>query len=172
MGCRSGAQHFEANFSLYLYQANAAAQCLSAYKSGGRRLLSGFFAERLLSVYREKHEGLPLVPVPARRESLKKRGFDQIQLICHEMKKRGGPDFLPLLRRSKKTREQKTLSKEERKKNLTGSIFPALRLPPALPEDVLLVDDVFTTGATANACAEALKNMGVKKVYVLTIALD
>jgi predicted amidophosphoribosyltransferase len=144
-----------------------------SFKGRKRRSLAAFFAGKLLEAYRLNWDGLPLVPVPGRRASLRKRGYDPITLLCREMRRNGSVKILSLLRRKGKTLEQKTLNREERARNLRGSIVPARRLQKhGVPEAVLLLDDVFTTGATADACAAALKSMGVKRVYVCTLALD
>jgi ComF family protein len=164
---------FESNVSLFVYQAPGVTELVVSYKGRKRRSLSAFFAQRLLAEYRQRWDGLPVVPVPCRAASLKKRGFDPVGLLCRELKKRGRVKVMRLLRRRGKTREQKTLTREERLGNLRGAIVPALRkLSAGIPEAVVLLDDVFTTGATASACAETLKGMGVRKVYVLTLALD
>ncbi|MDR3200792.1 MAG: ComF family protein [Spirochaetales bacterium] len=178
MGCRRDADsfHFESNVSVFVYQDPGVTELIVSYKGRKRRSLAAFLATRLLEVYRRNWDGFPVAPVPCRKASLKKRGFDQIALLCREMKKLGGVRILPLLRRGGKTREQKTLNREERAKNLLGSIQPSPRrgryLKNGVPQSVVLLDDVFTTGATANACAVVLKELGVKKVYVLTLALD
>jgi ComF family protein len=164
---------FESNVSLFVYQDPGVTELIVSYKGRKRQGLAVFFAQRLLAEYRRRGDTLPVVPVPCRAASLKKRGFDPIALLCRELKKRGGVKIMRLLCRKGKTREQKTLTREERLQNLRGAILPASRRFPAqTPEAVILLDDVFTTGATACACAETLKSMGVQRVYVLTLALD
>jgi ComF family protein len=158
-----------------MYQEPFVARLIAAYKGQGRRSLAAFFAERLLRAYHVRYEGLPLVPVPCRKASLRKRGFDHIALLCKEMKRRARLEVLPLLLRRGQGREQKTLNREERGKNLRGLIVPAKRALARLkdvPPEVILLDDVFTTGATAGECAETLKSLGIQKVRVLTIAID
>jgi ComF family protein len=167
---------FESNFSLFSYQDPLVMELIISYKGRKRRSLAKFFAEKILEIYRLRWNDLPIVPVPGRRASVKKRGYDQITLLCGKLRGRGGIRILPLLKRERKTREQKTLNREERAKNLRGSIRAAKNyskyVPDGMPEEVLLLDDVFTTGSTARACAGALKSIGVKKVYVCTLAQD
>ena len=168
----SAAFPFKENISVFVYQDPGVAELVVSYKGRKKRSLAAFFAEKLLAEYRTRWDGIPLVPVPCRHDSLKKRGFDPIGLMCREMKKRGGPEILRLLARRGKTLEQKKLNRDGRQKNLRGALAARRRLPAALPRAVVLVDDVFTTGATAAACAQTLKDMGIDEVYVLTIALD
>jgi ComF family protein len=182
MDCRRPGQggangfSFECNVSVFMYQDPGIMELIISYKGRKRRSLAVFLASRLLAEYRLRWNGLPVVPVPCRAASLKKRGFDQIALLCREMKRRGGVRILPLLKRSGKTREQKTLNRKERVRNLAGSVYPARRsrryLKNGVPERLVLLDDIFTTGATTSACARVLKELGVKEVYVLTLALD
>jgi ComF family protein len=180
MDCRRPAEQgdfcFESNVSVFLYQDPRVAELIISYKGRKRRTLAAFLAQRLLEEYRSRWDGLPVVPVPCRAASLKKRGFDQIALLCREMKRLGGVRILPLLKRSGKTREQKTLNREDRAHNLRGAIQPSPRwrrhVKNGAPPEIVLLDDVFTTGATAGACARVLKDIGVNKVYVLTLALD
>jgi ComF family protein len=175
-GNTPGGFHFESNYSLFSYQEPAVMELIISYKGRKRRSLAAFLAQKVLEACRRNRDGLPIVPVPGRKASVKKRGYDQIALICRELRKQGGPEILPLLRRGGKTLEQKTLNREQRAKNLRGAIVPAKNfrkyVKAGMPEEVVLLDDVFTTGATADACAAALKSIGVKKVYVCTLALD
>ena len=83
--------------------------------------------------------------------------------------KLGIPMEAGILRRDKKTLPQKDLGPEERLKNLRKA-FAASPLPAGM-ERVILVDDIYTTGSTAEACARALKAAGAKKVYVLALCI-
>ena len=75
-----------------------------------------------------------------------------------------------LLIKNKKTKDQKQLTLEQRKKNLKDVYrVQKGRCPEGIPETVLLLDDIITTGSTLSACAVALKAAGVKKVYFLTV---
>ncbi|MDR1625304.1 MAG: double zinc ribbon domain-containing protein [Spirochaetia bacterium] len=171
-----GAFQFESNYSLFPYQDPLAMEMVVSYKGRKRRSLAAFFAGKIVGAYRREWQGLPIVPVPCRRASVKKRGYDQVALLCRAIRRRNGARILPLLRLKGKTLEQKTLNREQRAKNLCGAIAAARNFRKyakgGVPEAVLLLDDVFTTGATANACAAALKSMGVKTVYVCTLARD
>ncbi|MGQ0508665.1 MAG: ComF family protein, partial [Myxococcaceae bacterium] len=78
----------------------------------------------------------------------------------------GRPYTLDLLVRTKKTKRQVGLTEEGRAGNLDG----AFSVRGVVPDEVLLVDDVLTTGATARAAAAVLKLAGVRRVEVLTVA--
>ncbi len=111
-----------------------------------------------------------VIPVPLHTSRLRQRGFNQALILAHGISKTFS---LPLsydnLKRVRPTRPQVELSGEERIKNVAGAF--ALRRPDELKDrDVLLIDDVFTTGATMNECATVLKDAGASRVTALTIA--
>jgi ComF family protein len=110
-----------------------------------------------------------IVPVPLHPNRYKERGFNQSGLLAtHLSTIISQPLDTKTLIRHKITKAQMTLRAEERKINVAGAFrcqSDALR-----SKVVLLIDDVCTTGATLNACAEALKNSGVSAVFGLTLA--
>ena len=109
-----------------------------------------------------------IVPVPIHRSRRRKRGFNQAEILAEILgKKLGIPVEPELLKRNRKTVPQKELSPSERLKNLTGAF-----LAESLPDDkkrILLVDDIYTTGSTLEACARVLKNAGAEVVYFVVI---
>lgn len=118
-------------------------------------------------------ESACVVPVPLYRWRLWRRRYNQSALLARRLCR---PDFLPfrpdLLERTRATTAQVGLGYRERQANVRN----AFQVPDALRGDiagmtVLLVDDVITSGATANACAAALKKAGAARVNLLAFAL-
>ncbi len=107
-----------------------------------------------------------VVPVPVSRETLKERGFNQTE----EMLKGAGVPYTPLLEKPFIPEKQSTLSFKKRSENVRGvfRIKDEFRMK-LLGKSVLIFDDVFTTGATANEIAGLLKRHGAKEVYVYTV---
>ncbi|MBX5483003.1 MAG: ComF family protein [Myxococcaceae bacterium] len=105
--------------------------------------------------------------IPLHRRRLEQRRYDQAELLAVELAGRTGRRHLVALERTKATQRQVGLSEAARDANVSGAF--AARAEVA-GEDVLLVDDVFTTGATARAAAGALKAAGAASVHVLTLA--
>jgi competence protein ComFC len=111
-----------------------------------------------------------IVPVPLHPKRLRWRGFNQSVLLARQI---GRIYSIPLdcftLYRSKDTPPQTQLPEEDRRKNMRGAF--ALT-PKASLEDkcFLLVDDVYTSGATVNECSRVLKRGGAREVFVLTLA--
>jgi len=111
-----------------------------------------------------------LVAVPLHRSRLWQRGFNQSALVAREIAKRTGLGHAPrAIRRIKRTPPLKGMSLLQRRKAMAGafSVDPVMDLQGWT---VVLVDDVLTTGSTANACARALTRAGAGRVELLTWA--
>lgn len=112
-----------------------------------------------------------IVPVPLHMDRLRERGYNQAALLARELSERSG---LPLeeesLVRIRETAPQVALKADERRKNVRG----AFRGQGEKLKDrqVLLIDDVSTTGATLEACAEALREKGARSVWALVLARE
>lgn len=115
--------------------------------------------------------GIDLIaPVPLHPRRLLKRGFNQAVLLFRPLaEKYNVPLAFSLLRRLRNTRPQVDLPPQERKSNVAGA-FGVSRPGQAMGRKVLVVDDVFTTGATVRECALALKKAEADEVRVLTFA--
>jgi ComF family protein len=107
------------------------------------------------------------VPVPPRSGKIKKQGWDQIDHLARVLESKSPLKVCRCLERLP-SRSQKELNREERKKNLEGRIR-CIKKPP---ETAIIIDDVFTTGATINACAKALIKGGSKSVYGICLFYD
>ncbi|MFQ5789289.1 MAG: ComF family protein [Acidobacteriota bacterium] len=119
---------------------------------------------------RELKVGAAVVPVPLHRRRRRQRGYNQAELLARTVAALAGvPLRRGVLSKIKPRPPQAELSAKARLTNAVGAYHA--RLPAWLRgRDVLLVDDVFTTGATAEACARALLTAGAASVDVLTVA--
>ncbi len=110
-----------------------------------------------------------LIPVPLHPLRQRERGFNQAEELARGLSRSVGLPVVKGLNRSRETPRQALLSRAARLRNLRDA-FECLK-PEAFHEKrVLLIDDVFTTGATANACARVLRKAGALQVGVLTVA--
>jgi ComF family protein len=113
-----------------------------------------------------------VVPVPLYPRKRRQRGFNQAELIARAALKFGPSEHFelrPVLDRIRDTQSQIGLSRHDRRENLRGAF--AVTTPAAIRgRQVLLVDDVFTTGTTVSECARVLRRAGAEKVYVATVA--
>ena len=110
-----------------------------------------------------------LVPVPLHPERRRQRGFNQSAEIASWLGKRAGIPVVEALRRVRATSPQARLSRAERLRNLRGSLALAGGFDPR-GKRLVICDDVFTTGATADACARILRRAGAEEVVALTVA--
>lgn len=126
------------------------------------RLLACFAPQEVL------HGVEAVVPVPLHPGRLAERGFNQAELLARPVAEAIGTPCLPdALRRLRHEAPQAELGAVDRWHNVEGTFEPGSE---RIPGTVLLVDDVFSTGATAAACARALVEAGAERVVVLTLA--
>jgi ComF family protein len=114
-----------------------------------------------------------IVPVPMSRLRLLLRRFNQSAVLAGELARRTGIPVDPhLLIRARAARRQVGLTRDQRRRNVAGAFRVApRRLADLQGRNVLLIDDVITTGATVNACARTLKRAGAQRVDVLVLGL-
>lgn len=111
-----------------------------------------------------------IVPVPLHIKKLRERGFNQSLVLARGIgKKYCLPVNFSLLKRSKFTLTQTGLNKAEREKNIKGA-FVVPDKNKVAGESIILIDDVYTTGATINECTKVLLRAGAQKTAVLTLA--
>lgn len=114
-----------------------------------------------------------IIPVPLHRTRLWTRRYNQAAELARALSRLTKLPMAPtaLIRRKATPSQGSMPSAEARRRNMAGAfLVPKLERPVVAGRRVLLVDDVLTTGATANACARALKRAGVSAVYVLALA--
>ena len=121
--------------------------------------------------YEDFLEGSFLIPVPLHQRRYSSRGFNQSVWIARAFKKSigSGVEVCDLLARKKNTPTQTVLNRNERKANVKNAF--ALKPKNCLKKEdrIVLIDDVFTTGATLNACAQTLRNEGFVRIDVATL---
>lgn len=110
-----------------------------------------------------------IVPVPLHRKKQKKRGFNQAEILAKEIGLRTGlPVDTTLVKRKINTVPQKEFSRRERKKNLKNAFEVTRKIKE---KNVLIIDDIYTTGSTIHSMSVLLKKSGAEKTYFLTISI-
>lgn len=138
----------------------------------GRRIAMAPMLARLIAA-RMPHDGERLiVPVPLHRWRLWARGYNQAALLAHELETLGkGQVLVDALERRKRTPSLGGLGAKARRRALAGAIVVREPLRAELRgRDILLVDDVLTSGATSDACVRVLRNAGARSVRIACFA--
>jgi ComF family protein len=166
--CRGNLQGFDAAYSFGAYEG-ALRELIHLFKYDRIRTLARPLASHLVSAFPREERFDAIVPMPLHWFRRWQRGFNQSALLAREIGRRCGLPVVHAVRRRRATRPQAGLSNARRRVNVAGAFSPA-RGRSVRGLRVLLVDDVMTTGATASACARALKNAGASYVAVLALA--
>ncbi|MCR9179814.1 MAG: double zinc ribbon domain-containing protein [Erythrobacteraceae bacterium] len=157
------------------YYNDASRRLVLAYKHGGKitlaRLLARLLAARLPDPAQADRKPL-LVPVPLHRWRLWQRGFNQAALLANELARLGkGEVLVDALMRQRRTPSLGGLGREARERALAGAIAAnSKRASVIAGRAVVLVDDVFTSGATTRACIAALGGAGPRSIAVACFA--
>lgn len=168
--CTRHKRSFEYGLGLINYN-DIASRSMARIKYGNKREYLDFYAEamvrklgpRILSMKADA-----LVPVPVHPSRMKTRGFNQAEDLSRRLSDRLRiPTDASILRRGKNTAPQKSLDASGRLRNLEQAFFVD-RLSAGI-HALILVDDIYTTGSTIEACTRALKKAGVERVYFLTL---
>lgn len=121
--------------------------------------------------YIEHFKDYVLVPIPLAKQRYRWRGFNQAELLAKTLSAQLLLPHEPLLVRTKNTKTQKDLGKHEREKNINNA-FALAKHADVHGKNIILVDDVVTTGSTLLEATKILKRNGAVKVVCLTIAKD
>jgi len=163
--CRSGLRGFDAAYSFGFYEG-VLRHLVHLYKYGRIRTLARPLTVLLARALPREEAFDAVVPVPLFWRRRLQRGFNQAELLARGISKRTGIPMVKALRRLRATSVQAGLSNHLRRQNVSRA-FAARGVEG---KRILLIDDVMTTGATATACAIALKQAGAKRVSLLTVA--
>lgn len=146
-----------------------ARRIVSVYKDSGERRLARVIAEIMCNYADPAWLGDPLSLsyLPASPTAFKRRGFDHAELIAHEASRILRTPCAMLLDRPK-TLDQRALSRKDRAQNMEKAM--KVRADAKIPQRVLLVDDVYTTGSSLYAASKALSSAGAEEVFCLTFA--
>lgn len=170
LNCKSEPRDFDISRSVFVYE-DEIAKLIAGLKFNNKPYISRTLGRYLANLYKELGWEVDLiVPVPMTEARKKWRGYNQAELLAQEVSDAINIDInTETLVKIKETDEQKELSLNERRKNLRQA-FKVIDKYPIKGKRILLIDDVMTTGSTADACAMALKKAHASRVFVLTIA--
>lgn len=168
--CMRRARSFSGGIALLNYN-DGARKVMAGLKYKNRREYADFLAEEMAKRHGRKIIRLgadALVPVPIHKKRWRERGYNQAELLAKGLSGRLSIPVRKLLLRVEHTEAQKELGYEARQKNEERA-FAALDC--AGMRRLLLVDDIYTTGATAEACTRTLLSAGAGEVFLLSMAI-
>jgi len=152
-------------------------QAIYALKYKGRRQVAGPLGRLLVETYRRQVQARPrlrpaaILPVPLHPQRQAERGYNQSALLARALGRGLGVLVVEdALRRTRHTPQQAGSSAAERQRNVAGAFTCPSGHARLMGRQVVLVDDVCTTGATLAACAETLRTAGVREVWGLVLA--
>lgn len=167
--------HFEYGFSVWVYD-DVIKKSVSDFKYRHKKEYSKYFVREVVSRYGSKILKInpdALVPVPIHRSKYRERGYNQADILAKGIgRELNIPVLSDLLIRNKKTLPQKQLSDKERLQNLNEAFeFNKTYIGRRKLNKLLLVDDIYTTGSTIEACTNVLIKNGAGKVYFVTLCI-
>ena len=168
--CTRHPHSFDSGMALINYN-DTASRSMARIKYNNRREYLEFYSEAMVRKMGKRSrfmDGDVLIPVPVHPSRRRERGFNQAEELARRL---SGPLGIPvntsILKRTRKTAPQKSLDSGGRLKNLEQA-FTASVLPSGM-KNIILVDDIYTTGSTIEACTRALRKAGAEHIYFVTI---
>jgi len=168
--CIEYKHHFDQGLSVF--ELNTSVQeLIYRYKYYKEFSLNRTFAHFMVELLYEANWHVDLIiPVPLHKNRLKSRGFNQSSLLGDYISQRYNiPCLDTILLRNVDTKTQTGFSRWERAKNLQNA-FSVVQSEKIKDKNILLIDDIYTSGATADNSSSKLKESGANKVYILTVA--
>ena len=170
--CRILPKSFKRGFPVFFYEG-AVKFPLYNFKYKNQRDLAVFFADCISRYYKKEIDRLGIdgiVPVPLHTNKKRKRGYNQAELLAEQLGKKFGKEVYPhYLVRNIDTSPQKELNDKARMKNLKNAF--KIGQNTINLKKVLLVDDIYTSGATIEACTRVLLSAGAEEVYYTSVAV-
>lgn len=161
---------------LYLFQYESLVRKLILrYKFSNKAYLNHFFANRIAQ--NEQNTRLlkeydMIIPVPMHKKKMQKRGYNQTELVANELEKSLGiPMRKDILSKVVNTTTQSKLGGKARQSNIQHAFFIKNDVEVE-NKKIILLDDIYTTGATSEECSRVLKEAGAKEILVLVLAKD
>ena len=170
--CSRTVHRYERGFAVFNYVDPADKACAAFKYRNGREYAPYFAGEIVRQHGRHIAQIKPevFVPVPIHKRKLLKRGYNQAGLLAEELSRITGiPVDTGLIIRNVNTPPQKKFDPVKRANNVKTAFISSGKIVKY--KSVMLVDDIYTTGATIDACSEVLKGMGIDKVYYVSICI-
>lgn len=174
--CSAKNYHYVKGYGLWNYD-KVMKKSISDYKYHNRKEYADFYVEEFLKIYMQEIIAIgadALIPIPIHKSKKIIRGYNQAEILAHKIGKLVGiPIINNMLIRNKKTLPQNGLNDKERFKNLSQAFLLDNKVSKLYNgiEKVILVDDIYTTGSTIEACTNALLCNDIREVYFISLCI-
>jgi ComF family protein len=175
--CERRSFHYDSGFSVWVYD-DVMRQSIANFKYHNKKEYAAYYTSEILKNYGDRIRRLlpdAIVPIPVHISKYIERGYNQADILARGLgKELQIPVLSDLLLRTKKTLPQKKLNDKERLRNLMEAFQLNDKLAATYPKKlsrILLVDDIYTTGSTMEACTNVLKTNGIKEVYFIVLCI-
>lgn len=171
--CSEGNRSYSRGYPLFNY-IEPIASSIQRFKYNSREEYAEFYGTEIAKRYGDvlKENGVEaLVPVPIHKRRLIKRGYNQAELVAKAVSRRTDiPVRTDMIIRTENTKPQKNLDDLAREENLMKAFSPEI-VKGDIPSCICIVDDIYTTGATIEACTKVFMALGVKRLYYISVAI-
>jgi ComF family protein len=175
--CQRKDFHFDKGYAVWIYD-DAMKHSIANFKYHSKKEYANFYVQEVVEYYDSYIKKISpdvIVPIPLHRSKYLERGYNQTQILALGIGKEIGiPVLSHLLIRNKKTLPQKQLSDKERLRNLMEAFSYNDKLVNTYHKTirkVLLIDDIYTTGSTIEACTNVLKMNGIDEVFFVVLCI-
>ncbi len=169
--CLGKKYYFDEGRSVFIYD-DTMRFSIYRFKYGNRPEYAEFYAQEIYKKYKQKiKEWKPelIIPIPLHKSKNNKRGYNQAYLIAKELSRISKiPTDEHYLIRKKKTTVQKSLSASQREDNIKNAF--KIKKNRVKLKSAILIDDIYTTGATINEASRVLKEYGISQVYSICVS--
>lgn len=124
------------------------------------------------TIQQYSNKAICLIPIPLHKNRLRKRGYNHSRLLAEGLSKKLSLNLIELLERTKNTKSQFGLKLKDRKDNIKDAFSLLPNIPITQYPNIILVDDILTTGSTLLEAANVLKRNGIRKVWGIALARD
>lgn len=171
--CKQYNHEYTQGWALWIYE-DKVKEAIYRLKYGELSVYGKTMGAYMVRCFRKEYEKAGIhciIPVPIHPKRKRRRGFNQAQSIGEEISREMNiPIFFKVLHRTKDTKPNSGLSYIARRENIKGA-FEIREREKIEGKNILIIDDIYTTGSTIDACAEILKYSGAEKVYFTTVSI-
>lgn len=168
LNCKNHNFYFDYARAVFIYEG-AVKQAIHKMKISSAKYITEAFASSMYYYFKGLNWNIDFITfIPMHKSRLKFRGYNQAKELAIQLANKLNKPLIDCFEKIKNTPNQTSLSGKDRQENLKGAF--KLIHKDVKDKNILIIDDIFTTGATSNEVSKLLRNKNANKIYVLTIA--